>query len=226
MSVQESRSDFLAPVHRRLSQVCAIAGVTVHQDVRDGPGAGKDGAFSAGLGADGSTTQRRPYCRTTRSCRRSGLQTADGAPCGDIFVNFFDPPTAGSSDNTFYVVNERTNFAEVSTNMDIDNGYFEIVNVPEPATVGAAFGLFDLMVCYKQRRGRGRPTSGPAWQTGCFCRTERVATFRRKIDFSERPSCFRWLFGDAPVALSGSRARRREAECPGSMSGPPEHFPC
>ena len=53
-----------------------------------------------------------------------------------------------------------------------------------------------------------------------------LATFRRKIGISDRPRRFPWLFGDAPVVLSDSRARRREAGCPGSMSGSPEHFPC
>src|ERR1022692_430902 len=74
---------------------------------------------------------------------------------GDIGVNLFDPPTVGTSDNSFYIVNDGTGFAQASTNLNIDNVYFEILEtntVPEPATAGATFALLVLLAYYKNRR--------------------------------------------------------------------------
>jgi hypothetical protein len=72
---------------------------------------------------------------------------------GDIGVNFFDPPTVGTSDNTFFIANDGTGLAQVSTNLDIDNVHFLITAVPEPGTAGATFGAL-LLLAWSWRRSR------------------------------------------------------------------------
>lgn len=73
---------------------------------------------------------------------------------GDIGVNLFDPPTVGSSDNTFFIVNTDSGFSQLNYS-GIDNLYF-VVNgadtpVPEPATAALMLGAFAGLVCFKYR---------------------------------------------------------------------------
>jgi hypothetical protein len=71
---------------------------------------------------------------------------------GDIGVNFFDPPTVGASDNTFFIANDGTGLAQASTYMDIDNVYFQVNSVPEPATLGMVLGSLIAVAYFKRRR--------------------------------------------------------------------------
>ncbi len=54
-------------------------------------------------------------------------------------MNLFDPPTVGSSDNSFFIANDGTGLAQASTYLGIDNVYFALdgtadVAAPEPST--------------------------------------------------------------------------------------------
>ncbi|HEY3744274.1 MAG TPA: hypothetical protein VGL53_30735 [Bryobacteraceae bacterium] len=74
---------------------------------------------------------------------------------GDIGVNFFDPPTVGTSDDTFFIANDGTGLAQASTNLDIDNIYL-VANsgaaVPEPATAGAVALCLAVLVRFRYGR--------------------------------------------------------------------------
>ncbi len=73
---------------------------------------------------------------------------------GDIGVNFFDPPSLGSSSNGFYITFDGTDFAQAYTNLDLDNVYFQIASaeVPEPGTAGTVFAVLVLAACRYRRR--------------------------------------------------------------------------
>lgn len=74
---------------------------------------------------------------------------------GDIGLNFFDPPTVGQSQNSFFLSNDGSGIVETSTLQDIDNLYLRIetVNaVPEPAT--AWLVLLPLAALARSRRRR------------------------------------------------------------------------
>jgi hypothetical protein len=72
---------------------------------------------------------------------------------GDIGVNFFDPPTVGTSDDSFFISNDATGLTQASTNLGIDNVYFEIngTAVPEPSTAALALGGLMLIVVASKR---------------------------------------------------------------------------
>jgi hypothetical protein len=73
---------------------------------------------------------------------------------GDVGVNFFDPPTAGTSDNSFFIINDGTGFSQATTNMGIDNIYLEVSNTPEPSTAVLSLGglLVFASVCVMRRK--------------------------------------------------------------------------
>jgi len=74
---------------------------------------------------------------------------------GDIGVNFFDPPTVGTSDDTFYIADSGMGLQQVSTNMDIDNIYFEIdgtATAPEPAAITLTLGGLLILAVSRRRR--------------------------------------------------------------------------
>lgn len=74
---------------------------------------------------------------------------------GDIGLNFFDPPSLGQSQNTFFLTNDGSGIVESSTLMDLDNLYLRIetVNaVSEPAT--AWLVLLPLAALTRVRRRR------------------------------------------------------------------------
>jgi len=73
---------------------------------------------------------------------------------GDIGVNLFDPPGVGTSDNSFFITNDGTGFSQTSTNLNIDNLYFELdgTGTPEPSTVGLTLGGLALLAYRKLRR--------------------------------------------------------------------------
>jgi hypothetical protein len=76
---------------------------------------------------------------------------------GDIGVNFFDPPTVGSSDPSFFLGNDGTGFAEVSTFLNHDNLYLEIdgtTAAPEPSTAVLAIGALAAL-WYRKRSHSG-----------------------------------------------------------------------
>jgi uncharacterized protein (TIGR03382 family) len=61
-----------------------------------------------------------------------------------VGLDMFEPPTVGSSDNTFAIANNGTNFIQTGTVNE--NVFFELqaTSVPEPATISVAVGLFAL----------------------------------------------------------------------------------
>jgi hypothetical protein len=79
---------------------------------------------------------------------------------GDIGVNFFDPPSVGSSSNQFFIANDGSGLAQASTNMDIDNLYFSVEStaVPEPGTLTMALAGTVLLGLrfLRQARSKGR----------------------------------------------------------------------
>jgi hypothetical protein len=74
---------------------------------------------------------------------------------GDIGVNFFDPPTVGISDDSFFIANNGTGLAQASTNLGIDNIYLEI-NAPEPSSAGLALGGLMLIAVACKRHSSNR----------------------------------------------------------------------
>jgi hypothetical protein len=46
-----------------------------------------------------------------------------------------------------------------------------------------------------------------------YFRDRRLATFRRKIGIFEQPELFQMVYGDAPVALLGSRSGKEREPC-------------
>jgi MYXO-CTERM domain-containing protein len=73
---------------------------------------------------------------------------------GDVGVNFFDPPTVGASDDSFFIANDGTGFTQASTNLGIDNIYSEIngTATPEPSTAALALGGLVLIAGACRRR--------------------------------------------------------------------------
>jgi hypothetical protein len=75
---------------------------------------------------------------------------------GDIGVNLFDPPTVGTSDNTFFFANDGNGLAQASTLLDIDNIYLLIEGtpagtpIPEPATAAVTFALLAVLALCKR----------------------------------------------------------------------------
>ncbi|MBL8214526.1 MAG: PEP-CTERM sorting domain-containing protein [Bryobacterales bacterium] len=76
---------------------------------------------------------------------------------GDIGVNFFDPPSVGTSSNTFFITNDGTGFAESWTLLDIDNLYLlvngDVANtgIPEPGTWGLVLGALGALAYRRSR---------------------------------------------------------------------------
>ncbi len=68
-----------------------------------------------------------------------------------IGLDMFEPPTIGSSDNTFAIVNNGTNFIQTGT--PTENVFFELqaTSVPEPATAGIAGSALLALVLLRRR---------------------------------------------------------------------------
>lgn len=73
---------------------------------------------------------------------------------GDIGLNFFDPPTLGASNNSFFIADDGGGLAQVSTFMNVDNVYLQIrtSDAPEPSTLGLTLGFVGALVFFKWRR--------------------------------------------------------------------------
>lgn len=76
---------------------------------------------------------------------------------GDIGLNFFDPPTTGTSDASYFIADDGTGFAQASTLLDIDNVYLRISGtdgnaVPEPSSAVLVFVVLGGMAFVRKRR--------------------------------------------------------------------------
>ena len=76
---------------------------------------------------------------------------------GDIGVNFFDPPTVGTSSESFFIVYDGSNFAQASTNLEHDNIYLQIDGTalspaPEPSTASLFAGALAVLACGSMAR--------------------------------------------------------------------------
>jgi hypothetical protein len=73
-----------------------------------------------------------------------------------IGLDMFEPPTIGSSDNTFAIANNGTTFSQVATSNE--NVFFELqaaqaASAPEPAAMGVAgLGLLGLVALRRRSR--------------------------------------------------------------------------
>ncbi len=69
------------------------------------------------------------------------VSVTNNSPQLDIGLTLFDPPTVGSSANSFFVVRDGTGFATASQGNFQDNLYFSVdaspvnASIPEPATM-------------------------------------------------------------------------------------------
>jgi len=75
---------------------------------------------------------------------------------GEVGLNFFSPPTVGSSDATFFLIDGESGVTQTSTFLDIDDLHLRIedvppTGVPEPSTMGLTGGML-LVLAYSQRR--------------------------------------------------------------------------
>lgn len=76
---------------------------------------------------------------------------------GDIGLNIFDPPSVGTSDSTFFMANDGTGLAPVSTLLNIDNVYLRlddtvVSTVPEPSGATLLFGVGVVVAVSLKRR--------------------------------------------------------------------------
>ena len=73
----------------------------------------------------------------------------------DIGVDMFEPPTVGSSDNTFMIANQGAGFSQLAT--DDQNVFFQLsattaATVPEPASLAMLGGGMAVLLAARKRR--------------------------------------------------------------------------
>lgn len=70
-----------------------------------------------------------------------------------VGLNMFEPPGIGSSDNSFSIANDGTNFIQVPTPMP-ENVFLQLEATPEPATIGLTGSFLLGLALFRRRASR------------------------------------------------------------------------
>jgi hypothetical protein len=95
------------------------------------------------------------------------VAVTNGSPQLDIGLTLFDPPTVGSSDNSFYIVRNGSAFSSGSQGNSQDNLYFSVdasavnASVPEPATMALMIVSVPGLLWMRRRRAITNLESAP-----------------------------------------------------------------